>query len=166
MFAFVGYLATANGAHFDWAMQLDGTKFPDTTNPPEAWDAIPDGGKLQIFGLVGFLEYWREVNSEKHYMRGGKPGDFPDFDSKIIPGGALNLYDPFGTSRKQTDEQKANGLIKELNNGRAAMLGIIAFLSEAKIPGSVPLLTGVVQPYDGEVMAPLAKSILPSLPSF
>ena len=48
-----------------------------------------------------------------------------------------------------------------MNNGRAAMLGIIAFLSEAKIPGSVPLLTGVVQPYDGEVMAPLAKSVLP-----
>lgn len=166
MFAFVGYLATANGAHFDWAMQLDGTKFPDTTNPPEAWDAIPDGGKLQIFGFIGFLEFWREVNSEKHYMRGGKPGDFPDFDSKIIPGGALNLYDPLRTARKQTDEQKANGLVKELNNGRAAMLGIIAFLSEAKIPGSVPLLTGVVQPYDGEVMAPLAKSILPSLPSF
>lgn len=163
MFAFVGYLATANGVHFDWAMSLDGTKFPDTTNPPEAWDAIPDGGKLQIFAFVGFLEFWREVNSEKHYMRGGKPGEFPKFESSIIPGGALDLYDPLRTARKQTPEQKANGLVKELNNGRAAMLGIIAFLSEAKIPGSVPLLTGVVQPYDGEVMAPLAKSILPTM---
>lgn len=161
MFAFVGYLATANGVHFPWAMTMDGTMFPDTTNPPEAWDAIPDAGKLQIFAFVGFCEFWREVNSEKHYMRGGKPGEFPDFDSSVIPGGALNLYDPFGKSRKQSDEKKAAGLIKELNNGRAAMLGIIAFLSEAKIPGSVPLLTGVVQPYDGEVMAPLSKSILP-----
>jgi len=166
MFAFVGYLATANGVHFDWAMSLDGSKFPDTTNPPEAWDAIPDGGKLQIFAFVGFLEFWREVNSEKHYMRGGKPGEFPDFDSKIIPGGSLNLYDPFGIARKQTTEDKATGLIKELNNGRAAMLGIIAFVSEAKIPGSVPLLKGLIQPYDGEIMAPLTKSILPHLPSF
>jgi len=164
MFAFVGYLATANGVHFDWAMTMDGTPFPTTTNPPEAWDAIPDGGKLQIFAFVGFLEFWREVNSEKHYMRGGKPGEFPDFRADIIPGGALDLYDPFGKARKQTDEQKANGLVKELNNGRLAMLGIIAFLSEAKIPGSVPLLNGVVQPYDGEVMAPLAKSILPHIP--
>jgi len=166
MFAFVGYLATANGVHFDWPMTMDGTPFPDTTNPPEAWDAIPDSGKLQIFGFVGFLEFWREVNSEKHYMRGGKPGEFPDFRADIIPGGALNLYDPFGKSRKQTDEKKANGLIKELNNGRAAMLGIMAFLSEGKVPGSVPLLKGLIQPYDGEVMAPLAKSILPhfSLP--
>jgi len=166
MFAFVGYLATANGWHFDWAMSLDGTPFPTTTNPPEAWDAIPDGGKLQIFGFVGFLEFWREVNSEKHYMRGGKPGEFPDFDSTKIPGGALNLYDPLGTARKQTTEEKANGLIKELNNGRAAMLGIIAFVSEAKIPGSVPLLKGLIQPYDGEIMAPLTKSILPHLPQF
>jgi len=163
MFAFVGYLATSSGFHFDWAMQMDGTKFPDTTNPPEAWDQISDAGKLQIFAFVGFLEFWREVNCEKHYMRGGKPGEFPDFDSSIVPGGALNLYDPLGTARKQTPEQKEAGLIKELNNGRLAMLGIIGFLSEAKIPGSVPWLTGRIPAYDGEVMAPLAKSILPHL---
>jgi hypothetical protein len=34
------------------------------------------------------------------------------------------------------------------------MLGIMGFLSEQTIPGSVPILTGVVKPYDGEVMAP------------
>jgi len=163
MFAFVGYIATANGIHFPWAMTLDGTPFPDTTNPPEAWDAIPDAGKLQIFAFVGFCEFWREVNSEKHYMRGGKPGEFPDFDSSVIPGGALSLYDPFKNSRKDSDEKKAAGLVKELNNGRAAMLGIFGFLCEAKIPGSIPLLNGVVKPYDGEFMAPLSKSILPHL---
>lgn len=163
MFAFVGYIAVANGIHFPWAMTLDGTPFPDNTNPPEAWDAIPDAGKLQIFGFIGFCEFWREVNSEKHYMRGGKPGEFPDFDSSVIPGGALSLYDPFKNSRKNSAEQKANGLVKELNNGRAAMLGIFGFACEAKIPGSVPLLSGVVKPYDGEFMAPLAKSILPHL---
>jgi hypothetical protein len=43
------------------------------------------------------------------------------------------------------------------------MLGIFGFLCEQTIPGSVPALSGVVQPYAGEVMAPLAKSILPSL---
>jgi len=43
-------------------MTLDGTPFPaDTASPPEAWDAIPDAAKLQIFAFVGFLEYWREV---------------------------------------------------------------------------------------------------------
>lgn len=33
-------------------------------------------------------------------------------------------------------------------------LGIIGFLCEQTIPGSVPALTGIVKPYAGEVMAP------------
>jgi len=96
-------------------------------------------------------------------MSGGKIGEFPVFNDKYIPGGALNLYDPFGWSASRSEEAKASGLIKEINNGRAAMLGIIGFLSEQKITGAVPALKGVVPHYDGEVMAPLAKSILPSL---
>ena len=42
----------------------------------------------------------------------------------------------------------------EINNGRAAMLGIMGFVSAAKIPGSVPALEGVVKSYSGECMAP------------
>lgn len=34
------------------------------------------------------------------------------------------------------------------------MIGIMGFLTEQKIPGSVPLLTGIVKPYAGEVMSP------------
>jgi hypothetical protein len=96
-------------------------------------------------------------------MKGGKIGEMPAFDAKYIPGGALNLYDPFGWHTNRSEEDKANGLVKEINNGRAAMLGIFGFLSEQKITGSVPLLKGVVPHYDGEVMAPFAKSILPNL---
>ena len=59
MFAFVGYIATANGWHWPWAMTLDGTPFPQGVSPPEAWDAIPDAAKLQIIGFVGFLEFVR-----------------------------------------------------------------------------------------------------------
>lgn len=56
MFAFVGYIVHANGIHFPWAMQMDGTPFPSTTNAPEAWDSISDAAKYQIFAFVGFLE--------------------------------------------------------------------------------------------------------------
>merc|ERR1719384_2633228 len=105
----------------------------------EAWDSISDAAKLQIFAFVGFLEFWRECNSEKHYMKGGKIGEFPAFDASVVPGGALNLYDPFGWSNSKTEEAKAAGLVKEINNGRLAMLGIFGFLSESKIPGAVPL---------------------------
>ena len=36
------------------------------------------------------------------------------------------------------------------------MLGLFGFIAEAKVPGSVPALTGVIKPYAGEVMAPFA----------
>lgn len=83
MFAFVGYIVHANGIKFPWAMQMDGTPFPSETNPPALWDAISNDAKWQIFGLIGFLEFWSELSTpeHKHYMRGGKPGDFPDFTS-------------------------------------------------------------------------------------
>eukprot|EP00966_Prymnesium_polylepis_P063947 1483306-Prymnesium_polylepis.1 len=63
--------------------------------------------------------------------------------------------DPFKWSKKMTPEKKALRLNMELNNGRLAMIGLMGFLSAQKIEGSVPLLKGIVAPYDGEVMAPL-----------
>ena len=43
-------------------------------------------------------------------------------------------------------EKKEKSLRAEINNGRAAMIGIMAFCSEAKVPGSVPALKGLVTP--------------------
>jgi len=83
---------------------------------------------------------------------------FPDFDavpSQLPHWIGLNLYDPFKWSKKMTPEKKALRLNMELNNGRLAMIGLMGFLSAQKIEGSVPLLKGIVAPYDGEVMAPL-----------
>ena len=161
MFAFVGYIVHANGVHFPWAMQMDGTPFPSVSSAPEAWDSISEEARLQIIGFIGFLEVWREINGDKHYMKGGKIGEFPAFDAKYIPGGALNLFDPFGWSNSRSEEAKAAGLVKEINNGRLAMIGIIGFLSEGKVPGSVPGLSGIIPAYAGEPMAPFAHSILP-----
>jgi hypothetical protein len=163
MFAFVGYIVHANGIHFPWPMQLDGTPFPSGNNPPELWDQVSDSAKLQIFGLIFFLEAWSELTdaSHKHYMRGGKPGDFPDFDIIKLPHPVpFNYFDPFGLSKNKSAESKARGLKAEINNGRLAMLGIFGFLSEQTIPGSVPLLSGIVQPYSGEVMAPFTENFL------
>ena len=57
-------------------------------------------------------------------------------------------------------ETKEKRLKAELNNGRLAQLGIFAFLSEQTIPGSVPLLSGIVKPYSGEVMAPFSTNVI------
>jgi Chlorophyll A-B binding protein len=70
-----------------------------------------------------------------------------------------SLFDPFNLSKNKSAEAKARGLKGEINNGRLAQLGIFGFLCEQTIPGSVPLLTGIVKPYAGEVMAPFEGNI-------
>ena len=74
-------------------------------------------------------------------MKGGKPGAFPSFEPirKEIGHPNLDLFDPFGLSKNKTPEQKERGLLIELNNGRLAQIGIMAFVSEARVPGSVPV---------------------------
>jgi len=172
MAAFVGYIVHENGIR--WPTPLT-TSLPDYSSfeglsAPAVWDAIPLWSKLQIFGAIAFLEAWSETSAvlkaegQSHYMRGGKPGYFPTFDLSQKSWGIphpvpLNLYDPLGFNNKRTAEQKEKGLITELNNGRLAMIGIFGFISEATVPGSVPGLTGLVKPYDGDVMAPFAGNL-------
>jgi len=161
MAAFVGYITQANGIRFPWPMTMDGSPFPEAGLSPEAqWDAIPYGAKWQIIALVAFLELWGESGAEKHYMMGGKPGYFPPFKGNSVQElphpVPLNLFDPFGLSKNKSEEAKAKGLLAEINNGRLAQIGIFGFISESKISGSVPFLTGLIKPYDGEVMAPFS----------
>merc|ERR1719198_1487046 len=129
-------------------------------SPPEVWDSVPYSGKLQIILAVGFLEWWSEirVDGTPHYMKGGKPGYFPDFDAapdQLPHWIGLNLYDPLKWSKGMSADKKAKRLQAEINNGRLAMIGLMGFLAQSKIDTAVPLLKGVVAPYSGEVMAPL-----------
>ena len=121
-------------------------------------------------------------------MKGGKPGYFPTFDMVPHPV-PFNLYDPWGVTKKFSEEKKvrpveqrtpprqisanswwcahqrrasrsqANLRLKEINNGRLAMIGLFGFLAEGSVPGSVPLLKGIVPAYSGEVMAPFTSNI-------
>jgi len=157
MFAFVGYIVQSNTV-FPWAQTMAGAPHPSPDLVPEAqWDAVPLGAKWQIFVVISALEVWDECGGGylPHYTKGRKPGQYPTFqlfrDNVHF---VLDLYDPFGFSKKKTEEQKERGLIVELNNGRLAQIGIFGFLAADKIAGSVPALSGIAIPYAGDPMNP------------
>jgi len=137
-------------------------------SPPEQWDALPTGSKLQIIGFIGFLEFWSELTpaegaagGQTHYMRGGVPGKFPDFEGVPHWVPFNSLYDPFKYSKNMSQAKKDKRLLAEINNGRLAMIGIMGFLAEQSTTGSVPALAAVGLPhYDGNVMEPLAGANL------
>jgi hypothetical protein len=177
MAGFVGYCIHENGIRWPFALSYS---LPDYSSfegmsAPAVWDAIPTASKLQILVVIGFFEYWSEArgitllpwagktaenqldgDGVAHYMKGGKPGYFPSFAK--LPLFPLNLFDPFGLTKKLSEEEKARKLNIEINNGRLAMLGLMSLISEAKVPGAVPLLDGLIKKYDGEPMAPFSET--------
>ena len=122
--------------------------------PPEQWDAIPLIGKVQIITFVGMLESYGELLPQ-HYTKGGVPGYYPPIKG-ARPEILLNLWDPFNFMARMTPEAKKAGLVKEINNGRLAMLGIFSLISEARVPGSVPVLPNEIPEYAGNVMIPFS----------
>jgi len=165
MFAFVGYIVQSN-IHFPWSYSLSGAPLPDVSLSPEAqWDGLPIESKEQIFAVIACLELWDEMGGKfgekegtPHYMKGRKPGQYPPFENfRSSIHFAFDLFDPFGFSKNKSAEAKEVGLIRELNNGRLAMIGIMGFLAADKVPGSVPLLESVARSYSGDSMAPFSN---------
>jgi hypothetical protein len=164
MAAFVGYCVHENGIHwpFPIAKSLPDYSSFEGLSAPAIWDAYPTAGKIQILLVIGFFEFWSENNyvletdGTKHYMRGGKPGYFPTFSEvpHPYPFQPWNLFDPAGFTKRLSEEEKARQLNKEINNGRLAMLGIMSLCAEARAPGAVPALSGLLKPYEGQVMNP------------
>jgi len=160
MMAFVGYCVQSNW-HWPWRMSLDGSMFPSTDlSPEDQWDAIPGNAKWQIFTVIAALEIWDEVGGageSAHYMRGRTPGKYPSFKAfRDNVHFVFDLYDPFGFSKKMSDEKKQSRLVMEINNGRLAMIGIFGFMAADAVPGSVPLLKDIAIQYDGNCMAPFS----------
>jgi len=165
MAGFVGYCLHENGIRWPFALSpslSDYSSF-EGLSAPAVWDALPSDSKLSILLLIGFFEYWSENSfvlkndGTSHYMRGGKPGYFPTF-KKAHPPLSVGLFDPAGLTKKLSEEERAKKLNAEVNNGRLAMIGLMSLISEAKVPGAVPALAGLIKTYDGQPMAPFNEN--------
>lgn len=125
MLATTGYLVQAAGIHFPGMLSHD-VSFESLSSlkPLDAWQAVPAEGQAQIIGTMFFAEFFTEAKSP-HYTKGG------DYPGIVFPPIDFAPTDP-AKLRAQQD--------RELNNGRLAMIGIMSFIAQANVPGSVPLL--------------------------
>ncbi|CAB9502017.1 Fucoxanthin-chlorophyll a-c binding protein [Seminavis robusta] len=118
MLAVVGYLVTAAGIRLPGDIALDGTKFADIPAGFDALSAIPDSGKIQTIGFIGFLELF--VMKDIANTGNEHVGDFRN--------GALDYgWDTFD------EETKLQKRAIELNQGRAAQMGILALMVHEKL---------------------------------
>ena len=123
MLAFVGNIITRAGIHLPGNIDLEGDSFdsyPDGLAALFGPDSIPLEGLLQIVGVIGLLEalVMKDVTGEGEF-----PGDF------------RNGYIDFGWDEFD-EETKLSKRAIELNNGRAAMMGILGLMVHEEI---VPL---------------------------
>jgi len=123
MLAFVGQIVTRAGLHLPFSIDLNGDAFDSY---PDGWaaisgpDAIPSAGVGQIILFIGLLELavMKDVTGEAEFA-----GDFRN--------GALDYgWDTFGP------QTKLRKRAIELNNGRAAMMGVLGLMMHEQIDGN------------------------------
>eukprot|EP00559_Dactyliosolen_fragilissimus_P004491 CAMPEP_0184855070 /NCGR_PEP_ID=MMETSP0580-20130426/397_1 /TAXON_ID=1118495 /ORGANISM="Dactyliosolen fragilissimus" /LENGTH=168 /DNA_ID=CAMNT_0027349491 /DNA_START=153 /DNA_END=659 /DNA_ORIENTATION=+ len=116
MLAVVGYLVEVAGVRLPGNIAYDGTTFADIPAGFDALGAIPDAGLFQLFAFIGFLETF--------VMKDITGGEFVgDFRNGFIDYG----WDSFD------EETKLQKRAIELNQGRAAMMGILALMVHEKL---------------------------------
>ena len=116
MLAVAGYLVQEAGIRLPGNIDYAGTSFESIPNGFAALSAIPQAGLLQLIGFVGFLEL--------AVMKDITGGEFiGDFRNDFIDFG----WDSFD------EETKLKKRAIELNQGRAAQMGILALMVHEKL---------------------------------
>ncbi len=121
--AFLGNIITRAGVKLPGDIDYSGTSFDSIPNGWAAVNAIPQAGLLQIVAFVGALELF--------VMKDITGGEFPgDFRNEALDFG----WDTFD------EETKLSKRGIELNNGRAAMMGILGLMMHEQLGGSIPIV--------------------------
>jgi hypothetical protein len=121
--AFLGNIITRAGLRLPGDIDFSGTSFDSVPNGWAAVQAIPDKGLLQMLFFVG----WLELLVMKDITGGEFIGDF------------RNNYIDFGWDTFD-EETKLQKRAIELNNGRAAMFGILGLMMHEQLGGSIPIV--------------------------
>mmetsp|Transcript_20086 Transcript_20086/g.41636 ORF Transcript_20086/g.41636 Transcript_20086/m.41636 type:complete len:198 (+) Transcript_20086:298-891(+) len=111
MLAFLGFITQTAGIRLGGDIDYHGTAFADIPAGAGALAAVPKGGWVQIFAFVLVLEFIMRDNSGDGEFVG-------DFRSGTIDFG----WDTFD------EEEKMSKRAIELNNGRAAQMGILGLM--------------------------------------
>jgi hypothetical protein len=122
--AFLGNIVTRAGYHLPGTIDKAGTTFDSIPNGYAAIQAMPGAGLAQLILFVGFLELgvMKDATGEAEF-----PGDFRN--------GAIDFgWDTFD------EETKLSKRGIELNNGRAAQLGILGLMVHEQLGGSLPIV--------------------------
>ena len=117
--AFLGQIVTRAGIHLGGNIFMDGTQFSDIGDGYSSFASLGSKSIAQIVLFVGILELGVVM---KDSANGAAPGDFPgDFRNGSLDFG----WDSFD------EETKLSKRAIELNNGRAAMMGILGKCSRS-----------------------------------
>jgi hypothetical protein len=123
MLAVLGHLVTTAGIRLPGDIDYSGTSFASIGSGWAGYQQVPVSGAFQIFAFIGFLECF----IMKDQANGAEPGEFPgDFRNGAIDFG----WDTFD------EETQASKRGIELNNGRAAQMGILALMVHDQLDGN------------------------------
>jgi|Transcript_19680 hypothetical protein len=134
MLAVLGHIVTAAGVRFPgYLSTTENVLFTDVPAGLAAWSKVPAGGIFQIIGFIGAMECQVMLQRE---------GSFPGDMCNPAPPKAWDNF---------SDQTKLRKRAVELNNGRAAMMGILGLMVHEKLnndPYVINSLLGAPVPFN------------------